>query len=83
MGPLFGQDDLVRASLETAQTALTVFRLVNVGMAVEAEIYLSENVLRASLHAGPTGLAAAGIQVDIISLCMTRKRQVKFHFLFL
>jgi hypothetical protein len=80
---LHGQDSLVQARLKAEQTAFTVFRPVDVGVAVEAEIHFSQNALRANLHAFPTGLAAPGIQADIKCLRMTRKGEVKCHSLLL
>lgn len=70
MSFLHAQDGLVRAGIKAEQTAFAIFRLVNESMAVEPEIHFSENMLRADIHTCPTGLAAAGIQVDITSLHM-------------
>jgi hypothetical protein len=78
-GFLHGQDGLVQASIETEQTALTIFRLIDAGMAVKGEIYFPKNVLRASLHTFPTGLAAAGIQANIKSFRVTMKGECHFY----
>jgi hypothetical protein len=83
MGFLRGQDGMVRAGIHAEQTAFTIFRLVDAGMAVEAEVHFSKNTLRAGLYTIPTCLAAAGIQADIKRLYVTRKGEAKCHSLLL
>ena len=70
----------MRADVQAEQTAFAIFRLIDAGVAVEAEVHFPKNTPRAGLDTVPTGFAAAGIQANIKSLCVTRKGEAKCHF---
>jgi hypothetical protein len=77
------QDGLMRTGVEAKKATLASFRTVDAGMAMETQVHFSKDILRAGLHAVPTGFAAAGIQADVKSLRAMLKGEMKYHSLLL
>jgi hypothetical protein len=83
MSLLPAQDGLMRAGVEAKQTAFAIFRMVDAGVTMKAQVHFSKDILRTSLYTVPTGFAAAGIQADIKSLRTMLKGEMKCHSLLL